>query len=481
MVHHWRWHGSTRVPRWTRSIAAVGLLFACVLLAGMPAAASAAEPDVRGEWALTVTSSAGTLHGKALITQEANVKGEFAAHETTWEGAVAGTFTGTLEGAKATVKTTSEAFPPILPPGEFKSKAMTVEAGASSLSLSGEGTLTLGAAEMPATETLVRVKTLNQIEHEKREQEEAEARDNVRGEWTVTLESAFATLKGKARITQAANAKNEFASSSALFEGVLHGSFSGTLEGSKATVTVTTEGYGEIPPGTFTSSNIAVTSASNPTSMSGPGTFKAGASEFPATLTATRVLTYQQLVVQEKTEQEAREKQEKEAQEAAEKAAREKQEKELKERQEREAREAAGKVVPKGTPTTPLPTPSPLVSVLLSSKTLTLSHGGTLSLNLANPNGLPVRGHVKLTLAGKTSGVKHKSSGSSTLGEASFSISGKGNAIVKVKLSASGRAQLARLKALRVVLTLTTQASGQPNAIKSYKLTLHATKPARKH
>jgi flagellar biosynthesis GTPase FlhF len=330
-------------------------------------------PDVRGEWTLTATSLAGTLHGKALITQEADAEGKFAAHTMKWEEVIEGTFTGTLEGSTATVRTTNAGAPPVLPEGEFNSKEMAVEVGTGTLALSGKGTLALsGVPPMEATLVATRIKSYQEIqerelkEKEQKEKEEKEAK-----------EAREAREKLEKEEREALEAK------------------------------------------------------------------------------------------------EAKEKQE--AQEVAERTAREQQEKaqhekEAKERESREAQERA--VIPKSLPiTTTLP---PLVSVGVTSKTLTLGHGNTMSLNITNPNASAVHGHLKLTLAksGKTSSSKHIS----TLGEATFSITAHGSAIVKVKLSHSGRAELARLKTMHVVVTSTTEASGQSSISKTYSLTLHAAK-----
>ncbi|HTA14261.1 MAG TPA: hypothetical protein VK781_05330 [Solirubrobacteraceae bacterium] len=463
-----------------------------MLLAGLPSAASAAEPDPRGEWALTITSGAGTLHGKALITDEANVKGEFTAQSMVFENVIQGTFKGTLEGATASVETTSMEFGPV-PAGKFTSnKEMTEEVNAGLLKLSGSGTLVLGGHPGPATLLATQIKTQRQIEEqeaqETREREEREARASVRGEWSLTLESGPTVLKGTALISEEANAKNEFSSSGALFEGFIPGTFSGTLEGSKATVTITTQAAGPAPAGTFTSATISVVSGAGSMSMSGIGTFKAGEAEFPSTLTATRIKSHQEILEREATELEAREKQEKEAQQAAEKAAREKQEKELKERQEREAREAAEKAAAilkaQITPITSSgPQSTALVSALLvGNTTLTPARSGSISFDLRNPNSLPVHGHLKLTLAqaGKGSSAKHTSTGGKgTLGEVSFSLLAKGAGVVKLKLSQSWRTQLAHHRTLHVLATLTTLAAGQSGgASKSYSLTLRAPSSA---
>jgi hypothetical protein len=488
MGHLWRWHGRTRVPHGTR-LTIVGLLLACALLATLPAMASASAPEVSGEWALTVSSSAGVLHGVAHVTQEANTKGEFAAAAVTWQeqSGWSGTFTCTLEGATATVETSSAAFGPV-PGGKFKSTEMKVEEGLGTLALSGKGMLKLGSEpEKEATETLTRVKSQKQIEEqeakERKEHEEAQARQAIRGEWALTLESVAGKLKGIALIATAANSKNEFASSSALFEGIDPASFEGKLEGGEATVKIITQAGGGFPEGKFTASGVILSSASNPASMSGTGTFTLGQTEIKETkLTATRIRTEQE-IEHEQAEREAKEKQEKEAQEAAEKATREKHEqeqkaRELKERQEREAREAAEKAAAKVPP--PAPAVNPLVPVTLAAKTLTLSHGGAISLGLTNPGNSLEYGHLKLVLlkAGKAASTK---STTGTLGEASFSIAPHGSEIVKVKLSKSGRAQLTRHKTLRVLVSVTTQASGQPEVTKTHSLTLRAPSAHHKH
>jgi hypothetical protein len=476
-----------------RLTAPVGLLLACLLLAGLPTAASASTAEVRGEWALTLESPEGTIHAIALITEEANAKGEFAAHSMAFESVIAGTFVGTLEGATATVETTSQEFGPV-PAGKFRSETMKVEEGVGTLALSGEGELKLGAKEhLPAKLTATRIKSGQQIEEqeelEKKEHEESEARANIRGEWAVTIEGGGQTLKGTALITENASAQNIFASKSALFEGFIGGTFGGKLKYGEAEITITTDEIpGTIPPGSFTSNTIAVSSKSNPASMSGAGISKFGQAEFPSMLTATKVKTYSEVLKREKAEQEAKEKQEKEAQEAVEKVAREKQEqeqkaKELKESQERAAREAAEKAaaIQKAQITPITPVNPALMSALLSGKTLTVSSSGAISLDLTNPNSSSVHGHLKVTLAkaGKASSIKSTTAGGkSTLGEVSFSISGKGTEVVKLKLSRSWRTQLAHSKTLHVLVTLTTQATGQPGLSKVYSLTLRAPSSA---
>jgi hypothetical protein len=482
------WLRNARAMRRLRLTAPLVSLLACVLLAGLPAAASATAPEMRGEWQLVIKSGPNTIEGTALITAEADGEGKFASHSALFAGVIPGTFSGKLEGATATVKTTTQAFGPV-GASEFSSKTMTVESGVGTLKLSGEGELSFagGGPPAPATLNATRIKTQKQIEEqearEKREREEREARANIRGEWAITLESGPIVFKGVALITEEANAKNEFASSSALFESFIPGSFSGTLEGGKATVKVTNEAAGPAPAGEFNSTEIVVSTANNPASMSGPGTFTVGGSKSSGQLTATRLRTHQQIEEQEKTEREAKEKAELEAKEKAEREAREKAEREAKEKAEREAKEKRAREEAEKAKPLPLPLPTivALVSVEPNSKTLTLGHSNTFSLDLTNPNATAVHGHVKLTLAkaGKAS-AKHTTgpSKSSTLGESSFTISSHGSEILKIKLSSSGRAQLARHKTLRVLVAVTTQATGYTSAGKSYTLTLRAAKAA---
>jgi hypothetical protein len=495
MTHDSTWLGGIRAMRWMRLTVPVGLLLAGVLLAGLPAAALAAAPEMRGEWELVIPTPDGIATGKALISVEANPNGEFASSKVLFAGAVPGTFSGTLEGSKASVTATTEAYGPFQAT-QFTSTTMAIEPNGGSLSMSGYGTLIFDAKPVPMTKLVAtRIRTYKQIEEqeakEKLEKEEKEARANVRGEWELTLEDGSQPVKGTALITQEASPKNAFASASALFE-MIPGTFSGTLKGDEASVTITTQEVpGVAPAGGFTGTGIVVTSSAGSMSMTGPGTLTLGTNTLPGKLTATRIKTYREVIERETKEREAKEEEqaatEQKAREQKEKEQKEKEqkEKELKERQEREAREAAekaaaAKTLPGITPGNP--TITPLVSALLATKTLVVGNGGAISLDLTNPNSSPVEGDLKLTLAktGKTASVKHTTVGgkSSTLGETAFSITAHGSEVVKVKLSRSGRTELARRKILHVVMTLTTQASGQPSTSKAFDLTLHAAKPA---
>ena len=449
--------------------------------------ASASAPEMRGEWSIVAESGGESLAGTAIIDKEANAQGEFESLSVNVMNVDTGTFSGTLEGATATVKFT------IAPIGpyegvEFSSKTLTVEAGVSSLALSGGGTVTLEkGGQKSGTMVATRIRTYKQIEEqetkEREELEEKEAQQNVRGEWSLTLEAGPEKFKGVALITQEANAENKFASQSALFEGLLGGTFTGTLEHGEASVTITTEGDQamSIPPGSFTSGKISVSSASNPTYMSGQGMFTVDGTEIPGTLAATRIKSYQQIEEQEIKEREAKAKLEEEAliaKEKVEREATEKAELELKEKRAREAREATEKanknIQP---PPSILPPPPALVPVALATRTLTVAQSGALSLKLTNPNSSPASGHLKVTFTSKVASAKHGGHAVSktvTLGEASFSVAGDGTEVVKITLSRGARTKLAHLKTMHALVTLTTQATGQPAVTKTYSLTLHS-------
>ncbi len=490
MTHDLTWSGRLRAKRWSSTTAPLGFLLACLLFAALPAVASA-KTEMRGEWEVVVDAPSASLHsvGTTVITTEANAQEEFSDPVTL--NGFPSTFSGTLEGSKASAVIFAKGGGGI-PDVEFTSNAMNVETVGGLLTIAGSGTTTFNKAQ-PAASTLTatRLKTYKQIEEqeakEKLEQEEREARQNIRGEWELTIETVAHKAKGTAIISKAADASNDFASSGATFEeGAIPGSFSGELKGSEASVTVTTPEYGPIPATDFTSSTIKVTPSTNPTSLSGSGSVTVGASTLPATFTATRTKTYQEVLQREKAELEAREKQEKEAQEkakaeqeakekaereATEKAARETKEKAEREAREKQAREAAEKALiakslPGVTPT--------LMPVQLGAK-FTLGHSGALSLPLTNPGSGPEHGHLKLTLTSGGKASKRSTKISNTLGEASFSIAAHGSEIVVVKLSRSARTKLTQHKTLRVLVTITTQASGQPDTTKSQTIVLHAS------
>ncbi len=500
MVDHWRWHRSTRVRRWTPLTATfgltLGLLLACALPAALPTTAFASAPEMRGEWQLSLVQGSISVKGTTLITQEANGNGEFTSNTVKYESGLTGVFSGTLEGGTATIKVTTNPSGG-LEEGEFTSKTMTVNSGPSTLTLSGSGTLKFAGSTGPATLTATRVRSYTQIEEqeaqEKKEQEEREARARVRGEWSLTIESGPQSVKGTALISSEANAQNAFSSANALFESAIPGVFSGTLEGGEASVTITTQAAGPYPEGKFTGTKLTVAFTLSSMSITGSGTLELGGTSLPATLTATRTKTYQEVVTRERKEREAKEKSEKEAleakekeaaekvaQEAKEKEATEKVAREAKEKQEREAREAAEKAAIAKVAPPPPPTPAPLVSVKLTGESFTVSSSGQVSFQINNPNDYTVSGHIALLLAQSSKGAKSSSKKTVSLGTASFSVSPSGKQVVKLELSQKGRSELSHHKTLHILATVTTAASGQATATKTFGLTLHAGSTHRK-
>ncbi len=488
MNHDSTWLSKACAMCRARVMAPVGLLLACALLAGIPAAAAATTTDMRGEWELNLNPGSKNLKGIALIPNEANAKEEFVSSSALFEGVLHGTFSVKPEGGKATVSVIIPGSPPF-PEGLFNSEEITIESGVGTLSMSGLGTFDVGGEVTTGTFAAKRLRTQLQIEEqeaqERREREEREARARVRGEWSLTIESGPQVVKGTALISKEANSKNEFSSSLGVFESVIPGSFSGTLKGSEAAVQIVTQAAGPFPESTFTDSKIAVAFTSDSMSMTGTGTVTIGANTAPATLTATRTKTYQEVVKRETEEREAREakeKQEREAREASERAEREASEKaarEASEKQTREAREAAERAAAiKSTPPPPAGNVAALVSVELAGKSLTTSASGLLSLQIANPNAYAISGRVTLVATQSRGAGRPSAKRATSLGTASFGISPNGKQVVKLKLSQRGRSELARHKTLHATATIATQASGQTTATKTFSLTLRAAKPA---
>jgi hypothetical protein len=342
---------------------------------------------------------------------------------------------------------------------------------------------------------------------------------DMRGEWSIELKSAKEPPFLKAGVINQMNlVGGEF--SGTLHEKSTTSSIEGTLSGTTASITITSHtSFGVI---TFVTKTAAVNTTTN--SLSGSGAYYLEGQEIePSEISGTRTKTYlevqkreaQELKEQEEKEakereaREAKERQEKEAREtkarqekeAKEKEARELKERELKEQEEKAAkekqeREAASKntssqTVGGNTGTTPSGEQggATLVSTALITRTLATGRGGTISLDLSNPNGFPVQGHLTLVMAGTGKAAKGSAAGRKkgktkalSLGTASFAISAHANETVKISLSRRGRAELARHKTLRVLLTIVTDASGKPNVSKAYTLTLHAAAPAhRRH
>jgi hypothetical protein len=497
MTHDTTWLRRMRAIRRTSTapmkFLLVCALLGCALLAGIPAAASATPTEMRGEWELNLNPGSKNLNGIAFITQEANAKEEFESSSALFEGILHGTFSGTLEGGEATVAVIIPGAPPF-PEGIFHGSKITIQENLGTLTMSGTGNYDVGGDMTTGTFVAKRLRSGKQIEEqearEKKEREEREARARVRGEWSLTIEAGPQSVKGTALISKEADSKNQFESDSAFFESVIPGVFSGTLEGSEAAVTITTQAAGPFPEGKFTGTKLTVAFTSSTMSITGSGTLTLGGQSAPATLTATRTATYQQVVAreaqereakeaQEKAEKEALEAKEKTEREAAEKVTREASEKvarEAKEKQERQAKEAAEKAVV--AKTLPLPTPAALVSVLVSGKSFTASSSGQVSLQIDNPNGYAISGRVTLLLAQSGTSGKSSAKKATSLGTASFGASPSGKQLVKLKLSKKGRSELAHQKTIHVLASVTTEASGQTTTTKTFALTLRAAKGA---
>jgi hypothetical protein len=486
MTHGSTWLKKTRGTRRMRLMAPVGLVLACVLLAGFAPTASAANYDIRGEWSIELTATKPGSPGfpGTMVISTMEVGGEFSTNGSFLGGLVSGPVSGTVSGNETSITVVVAG-----PSGTttFIAPAAAIDAGKNELA--GPGTYyTEGTAYETGAVTAKRLRSYQQIveqeEREQKEREERQARENVRGEWALTLKVGPQTTKGTALIGEEANLKNEFASSLAMLEGVVPSTmvpstFSGTLKGSEATVTMTTEKQGPIPASTFTSSTMAIASGASSLSMSGSGILTAGELEAPGELTATRIHTFAEVKARE-----AQEKQEKEAREAQEaKEAKEAEEARVKQAQEaREKLEKEAALKSTQTPVTTTPggnNSATLVSAGPATKSFTVGNAGTLALVLTNPNAFPVQGRVTLVMA-STSHAGKASAGKGTkikkkeiFGTASFAISASRHQTLKIRLSRSARAELTRHKALRVTLTIVTNASGKSSVSKTYVLTLH--------
>jgi hypothetical protein len=486
MIHDSTWLGRTRAIRRMRLVAPLGLLLACVLLASFAASASASTYEIRGEWSFEYKSTGQpALAETGLINHMDEATGVFSGAFKASVG-VETSLEGTLTGTTVSFTSTTMAPFGIV---TFVADAATINTTTNELSGTGAYYLN-GVYDEPGEVTAKRLRSDKQIEEqEKKEQEEREARANIRGEWALTLEAGPETLRGIAVINEEASTKNIFASESAMFEGSQGGTFSGTLKGSEASVTVTTEGNAtlEIPPGSFTSGAIALSSSTDPTSMSGEGTFTFGSTQLTGKLTATRIKTHQQVLEREENERKAREQQEKEAQEAqeakekAEQEAKAKAEQEAKAKREREAQEAvekANKIVP------PPPGPSPLPLLLPNpvtiaagelSKGVTVGHSRVVALELSNPNHLTVGGKLQMFTATDVAGSKSAKKKLTPFGTIAFTITSNGTTTVKLKLSSANYATLVKHRRLRVVVNITTTANGESTPAKSYGVTLNLT------
>ena len=465
--------GSRRVRRG----AVLGLLAAALLLMVFASAASATPTpyDIRGEWSFELIAPKEDLIGEVSINKM-EPDGEFSGTGEFAGGFVQGTITGTVSGSETSMTLVTHSSI-----GEITFVATGVAIDTVNNSFSGSGKSYQGGNEVAAPEVIgKRIKTYAELkereEREQRETEEKLARSNIRGEWEITLETGPEKLEGIAFVTEEANSENEFSSSRATFAGVIPGTFSGTLKGSEADITMTTQAVGSFPAGTFASEAVSVTSAINPTSMTGSGTTTVGGFELPSTFTAKRIKTYHEVQLMEAAERTAKEIQEKEQQEKEALQAKEAQERAAREAKEQLEREAAQKSIAAKT----TPNPNALLAVKPVGGAVAVSAAGALSLKLVNPNGAPVHGRWTLGLSGGVGAAAKRTSKGTKLGSASFEIAAGASKSLKLKLSHAVERLLKRRKTLHGRLTIVTEASGEAPVSKKYSLTLHAQAHASK-
>jgi hypothetical protein len=328
---------------------------------------------------------------------------------------------------------------------------------------------------------------------------------DIRGEWEAKLTCTCnsQTTTASLLITKM-ESSGEFSGTVSL-DSLFPGTITGTLTQSDDDLVLLIAATTPLGPSTFTMTSGAVNTATN--EMSGTGYFEGGGTtgKPSGALTGKRLRTYAEVQKAEeekrlKAEEEARkraleakereakekelkvkETQEREAKEK-EKAQQEKEALEAKERAEKASKESVGQgggqtsggqggTTQNGNTSTP---PPPLTPVTLTTRSPSLSGAGTLSLGLSNANGSPISG--QLTLIGSSAAKAGKGSRggakAAVLGEASFAIPAHGKALVKLRLSKSARAALARRGKLRVTVKIVTSASGQAPIVKSYSLTL---------
>jgi hypothetical protein len=507
---------AVRLMRWTTSI---GLVLACVLFVALPATASATPSnyDMRGEWAFELIGKPPTPNGHvlAVITKFEPTSGAYSG-SAVLDGEISGSIAGTASGDNASIEMTATI------PGEgayaFNAAAATIEPAANTLS--GSGSVFKNGKEVETgTVTGIRIKTYQEVqereEREAKEKLEREARENIRGEWSLVVKVGSQTSSGTALIKTAAGTDNKFASSSALFEGVVPGSFSGTLEGATATVTVNSEAYGPAPALEFIGEKIGVNPSGESLSISGTGKLysnKTLVSE-NATLLAKRVKTYAEVTAseaKEKAELEAKEQRAKaeaeakakaeaeakakaeaeakaEAQARAEAEAKAKTEQEVKAKAEAQARaEAEAKAKTEQETQKADLAKTALVSVRLLGTSFTLSTAGMLTLPVSNPNAYAISGRITLAVSqsaklGKASTAHGPATRKSlSLGSVSFGIAPDGKQLLKLDLNQAGHAELTRHKTLRVLATILTKATGQTSTTKTLTFTLRVVKASSK-
>jgi hypothetical protein len=463
-----------------RLLAPLTLLVACSMLAIFAAAAFASNYDMRGEWSLVNTANkpgSPPISGTDVVnTMESG--GEYSGSGS-YMGILPYRVSGTVSGNETSITVVTNT-----PMGVITFVANSIQINTAENKFAGSGTYYNANNEPYETGEVicVRLKSYQEVveqeERERREAEEARARKNVRGEWEIVIKAGPQTYTAVGMVTNEANSKNEFASSSTTFEEGVQGSFEGTLEGEKATVKVISHGIpGTIPAAEFTGNEIAVTTQGNPSSMTGPGKFLVPefSLEVPAEVTAKRIHNLAEVQEREAREaREAKEKIEREAREA-------KEAEEASARHAREAREAAERAASK-TPGGVILTPPPGGTVTLLAATpsrtgLTVTGAGAMPLRLSNPNAFSIHGHatVRAKVAGAaTASGKHGKTSTITLGTASFTIAAHANQELSIKLTRAGLAALRRHHTLHVTLTVTCESTGAAGVSGKYPLTLHA-------
>jgi hypothetical protein len=324
----------------------------------------------------------------------------------------------------------------------------------------------------------------------------------LRGEWSyiITCSCTFPgtttnELPGTALIKEM-TPSGEFKGTVSL--GGLPGTIVGTETGSSMSMTLTVQAVTlTVPAGAIEEVGKA---------MGGSGTYNGGV---PGTFAAKITRTYQEIEQEEKERKIKREEAEKERKireaeeakkaeeakeaEAAKRVAEAKQAEEAKREEAKKAEEAqkAKEAAEKAAKTASVeqtdhnqgntnPPATKLTPVKPMGRTLPVSSGGLISLELENTNGLPVTGELTLTASGGSAKSSTAPKKSTILGETSFAITAHGTKVVKIKLSRSARATLARHRTLHVAITTVTNATGQSSVSSVASVTLQSATHTRR-
>ena len=119
---------------------------------------------------------------------------------------------------------------------------------------------------------------------------------------------------------------------------------------------------------------------------------------------------------------------------------------------------------------------------MLGSSIAIANPGGSIPANLVNANPYPVSTDETLTVSGDTytvmirAGVDRAGTAAKPklIGRASYRLRALASIAATIKLTAAGRALLAKHTTLAAVLTVTTQAAGKPTKTATRHLTLKA-------